>query len=504
MNMEDFLPSKQDLLNAMAVIAAPANKLIKKGQETSQEIADWLWVVLQGDFAEEQTTAQVTTATVISMIPFVDQICDVRDLCANSQKIKQDPNNPWAWVALILTLIGLFPVLGSLFKGILKVILTPIRRFMLKPATKALQFSGGNIYKLVEPSIENGIVELNKFLARPAVKNTIKQAKISNIYKSIATKIRELNQQVNTKTLFGVFDQLIAYLKETVNFINQYASTSVGLKAQGVLKDVLDIRSLANAKLAEFLKPVQDFLEKLAVRIDQEADQSFKAVTNTKNIHHFKRIGQDAELKSVLNNKPDWVDVAAKEKFEALKRSPKKIKGYPDISEHSPNPILKNSFETFHDAKPVHLKENEVLYRVVDPTNADNGLYWMREAEYQKLKSKADWRRRFAVFASWNSNGEVVKYRVPKGGINVWEGPAASQTFQNSAGKVEKVNQQGEVFVLEGGGQQIVLNPKDLIRANVSKREATPWGYDSGLIGEAKTNIVGVPRLQQNWYGDKN
>ncbi len=152
-------------------------------------------MVIQGDFAEEQSTAQVVTGTVISMIPFVDQICDVRDICANSMKIKEDSNNPWAWVGLILTLIGLFPVLGSLFKGILKVILAPVHRFMLRPATKALKFSGSNIYKLAEPAIESGIIELNKFLACPAVKKAIKEAKITNIYKAIATLDKIMDTQ---------------------------------------------------------------------------------------------------------------------------------------------------------------------------------------------------------------------------------------------------------------------------------------------------------------------
>ena len=41
--MTDFLPSKKDLLNAMAAIAAPVNKAIKKGQESLTDIADWLW-----------------------------------------------------------------------------------------------------------------------------------------------------------------------------------------------------------------------------------------------------------------------------------------------------------------------------------------------------------------------------------------------------------------------------------------------------------------------------
>ena len=34
--MTDFLPSKKDLLNAMAAIAAPVNKAIKKGQESQR------------------------------------------------------------------------------------------------------------------------------------------------------------------------------------------------------------------------------------------------------------------------------------------------------------------------------------------------------------------------------------------------------------------------------------------------------------------------------------
>lgn len=499
--MPDFLPSKKELTNALAWFTAPVNDAIKKGKETAADIAEWLWVVLQGDFAEDQTTAQIVTGTVISMIPFVDQICDVRDICANATKIKEDSNNPWAWVGLILTLIGLFPVLGSLFKGIFKVILAPIRRFMLKPTTKGLRFTGGNIYKLAEPAIESGITELNKFLARPAVKKAIKNSKITNIYKATASKIRQVKSMLTKQALLSVFDKLIGYLRDTVKFIDKYASKAIGAKARQMLQTVIDVRNLANQKLGEFLKPVQDFLERLAVRIEKESNQAFKATTNIKNIHNFKKVGTDAELKSVLNNKPNWVDIAAKEKYKALTECPKIPSNFPNIG--AKDGPLREAYKTFHDLESVHIKEGEVLYRVLDPRSLDNSICWMRESEYRKLKSKADWRRYFAVFASWNHNGEFVKYRVPRGGINVWEGPAASQTFKNSAGKIEKKNSKGEIFVLEGGGIQIVLDPKDLVRANVSKREATPWGYDSDLVGEAKTSMVGVPRLEQNWYGDK-
>lgn len=104
------------------------------------------------------------------------------------------------------------------------------------------------------------------------------------------------------------------------------------------------------------------------------------------------------------------MNVVAKERYPALKKSPQIPPGYPDISKMSSNGALNNSFKNFNDAKSIHLSEGEILYRVLDPKSADNSICWMRESEYKKLKTKADWRRYFAVFASWNSNGEYLEY----------------------------------------------------------------------------------------------
>jgi hypothetical protein len=113
----------------------------------------------------------------------------------------------------------------------------------------------------------------------------------------------------------------------------------------------------------------------------------------------------------------------------------------------------------------------------------------MSKAEFEKLASKDDWRKRFSVWASWNNNGEYITYTIPPGaGLNVWEGITASQRMA------------GHPYVLEGGGRQIFVNPEDLIKENISARRKTNWGYDN--FDETRT-LVGVPVLKNYWYEKK-
>lgn len=119
----------------------------------------------------------------------------------------------------------------------------------------------------------------------------------------------------------------------------------------------------------------------------------------------------------------------------------------------------------------------------------------MTKAEFDQLKSKAEWRRRFAVKANWNGNGEYVTYTVPPGeGLKAWEGTVASQAYKNADDEVE--------YVLEGGARQIVLDPADLDAAYLGKRHATGWGYRS-LVNET-VSLVGVPVLKNNLYVKKD
>ena len=167
----------EELENALAWYAAAPARWLGSARQDLGAAAEWLWIVLQGDFAEEQSTAQVVTGTVISMIPIVDQLCDVRDLVANCRKINADSSNHWAWIALVLTLIGLFPVLGSLAKGCCKILFAYGRKFAVRSGA-ALKAEG--FWDASRPFVEAGIGKLNQHLQTPAVRRSLRALNIQN------------------------------------------------------------------------------------------------------------------------------------------------------------------------------------------------------------------------------------------------------------------------------------------------------------------------------------
>lgn len=90
---------------------------------TIKENSSWLCGMLQGDFNKDPTLSQIIVGGLISLIPIVDQVCDVRDLIANlitlSDEKQRTPEN---YTALALTSVGLIPELGSIIKTTIKAI----------------------------------------------------------------------------------------------------------------------------------------------------------------------------------------------------------------------------------------------------------------------------------------------------------------------------------------------------------------------------------------------
>lgn len=117
----------------------------------------------------------------------------------------------------------------------------------------------------------------------------------------------------------------------------------------------------------------------------------------------------------------------------------------------------------------------------------------MRESEFQRLTSKGEWRRNFAVWKNWNENGEYLVYTIPPGKpLKVWEGRAATQKLESA-----------EAYKLEGGREQLLLDPNDLKPEFTSPRQSTGWGYDDNT-GDSQLDplkpYLGLPELTHNWF----
>jgi hypothetical protein len=489
--------SWSEMQNALAWITPAPDSWINSFKKGGADATEWVWEVIQGDFHEDQTTAQTITGAVVSMIPGVDQVCDVRDLVANCKKINQDSSNKWAWVALVFTLIGLFPVLGSAVKGCLKILFGYGRKGMFNMGKAAFDT---DLWKVTSPYVEAGILKLNEFLKRSEVAAAMQALKWDNVYKMLAIEVRGVATKLNVGELTKVFDGALDYFKKLTEWLQRWGSAAMSSKAGQLYNIVKSVRDQANTKLGEFIAPMQKWLDKLARRLEVEADMSYRAVTNTHNPHAFKKPTLTAEIEAIKKDRPNWVDIKRSPPNKPLGASPKIPPGYPDISGSSTNRALKEKFNTFHTASPLEIAPGTTLYRVIDPGSFDNSICWMTKAEFDKLKSKDDWRRKFAVWANWNSNGEYVTYVVPPGPpLKVWEGITGSQLLTDSTGKAVDAGK-GKGVYLEGGARQIVLDPGQLDKSFLGKRQATGWGY-SGM-GE-HVDMIGVPDLKNNWYESK-
>jgi hypothetical protein len=453
--------------NALAWFCSAPMGWIESGRKNLAAGAEWIWEVVQGDFNEKQSTAQVVTGTIISMIPLVDQVCDVRDLAANCKKIKEEPNESSHIFSLVLTLIGLFPSLGSLLKGCLKVGFASTR--------KAAAVAG------VTPSaalkVEQAAAAINRFLARSEVIKALKALNWDNPRKILAAEIRKIAGKLNSGALLSSFNQVREAAASMLNLVQRYGGAALAEKAGNLLKTIDEVRRLPDSLISAKIKPAQDFLSQLARRLEIDGDMAHRAYLDAVNPHAFVKITDEIEEAASLKKKmPTWVDQTGALANKPLRSAPSTRPGWPNT----------RSFDTFHTMQAVTIPPGTKLYRIVDPTSRDNSICWMTEAEFMKLRSKDEWRRRFAVWAHWNSNGEFVTYTVPPGsGLNVWEGITASQ------------NLKGTKYVLEGGARQIIVDPAHLDRSHVGARQKTGWGYDD--LGTTNS-LVGVP-VQKNKLG---
>lgn len=222
-------------------------------KEPSSNPFVWFWEAVEGDFNEDRSTSQILVDAGISMIPLVDQVCDLRDLIANCRKLSRDQNDVWNWVALVLTLIGLFPALGSLVKGVLKIFFSFVRH------------SGA---EKIAQAVDAAMTWAISFLRRRQVQEYLKLHKVDDVLKWLSTEVRRARVKINASELAAAFDRAIEVLEVLTNKV-EYIPV-LGRKASRALEDVKKIRLGANAHLAKAIKPVQDIVDAVILRLERE------------------------------------------------------------------------------------------------------------------------------------------------------------------------------------------------------------------------------------------
>jgi hypothetical protein len=435
----------------------------EKAQEPSSNPFVWFWEAIQGDFNEERSTGQLLIDAAISMIPLVDQVCDVRDLIANCNKLRKDMKDTWAWVALALTLIGLFPTLGSLAKGVLKIFFGFVRRM-----------GGDAMVKAVELAMTWVIT----FLRRRDVQKYLRLHKVDEVFKWLAVEIKAVRGKVNVGALLQSFDRGIKVLEEMANKVSYVPK--IGAQAKACLEQIRDIRKVADQYLGNALRPVQEALDTVVMRLERESLERQRGILNANNIHYRGALPEASAVKLMRETEPppSWLSKGKKAEFPQLEYSDyealvakKKKEGWPALT--------KQNVESFATLAEAEIKGPARLYRILSPNSRAMSDCWVSEEVFHRLQAEADpraaWRKHLAVWPDWNVNGQFVVYDIKPGEtLKAWRGKASTQFKENLADRH-----------LEGGWEQIVFNVQRADLRNDTMRYYTLNGGKANRLQNA-------------------
>lgn len=419
------------------------------GQQKPEEvgIGEWIWRALQGDFNEDRTAGQIGFDMVVSLIPIVDTICDIRDVCANIQNYRKDPSNKITLFFIATTAIGFIPEAGTVVKSALRIVWVYLRP-LLKRADDISNAS--KLAEIAGKAIDAALPKITEYLQHNRIAQFATKGKIPDLYKFVAKQITNLAGIINPTTIKKYMNVGIDTLVQLLKKIQHIVPSHIRDKIRDLLTTINTHRKNIVNSIEEFATPIRIILRVLAKKLN---DHAWRVHIQQTNRGWIAPLSETGAAKLINANPPKWVKkVRAKPHPEM-----DPIKGQSIVKTNPDYPQIDNwIIETFSSTpkrgekgfRPDKINGPATLYRVVDPSNEAAGIFWITEKEYKALRNRDEWRERFAVKPDWNQNGWVVKYELKeKEEINVWRGPAASQKLE------------GTDYHLVGGHEQIVFFP---------------------------------------------
>lgn len=431
--------------------------------KTAKQKAVWVWEAIQGDFNPNRSMGQVGLDTAVSLVPGIDTVMDIRDLIANIIAIVRTPASGFAWFSLVLTLIGFIPELGSVAKGVVKLVLVKLRP-LLRHVDDLTNTS--KVLKAVDQAFDEALPEIMTYLRDPRVQKYLTKARIPDVVKKVAGLIRIAAGKVNPTTLKTLFTQRANDLKAILDDVADWLPDATTGRIRQIKDGITRIQREFNRHVDKFVAPAKAIMERIAQRLD---DMYWVVWTQQVNKGWIAPVSVAGSNRLIAKHQPSWVKISRRVDFPQL--DPKKFRsskaysvgvrsGAPELGDEEIASFAQRA------GRPVTsraLLDGETLYRIIDPTSGTLSTSWVTEGVWKQLIAADDpralWRGGLAVKPDWNQNGQYIKYtynKIRDGEIVVWEGPASAQFLKGP--------KHPEAGYLPGGLDQVRFFPQRQIK----------------------------------------
>ncbi|KVG55087.1 hypothetical protein [Burkholderia territorii] len=383
--------------------------------QAASEVGDYLWSgatavgdtvvgAVAGEFSQKRNTGAIIVDAVISMFPVAGEITAARDAIAIALRMCDDPkvrDDEWEWVALVLCLVAVVPVVGGLLKG--------IGKLLMRAVSKS----------------EDLVTLCQEILA------LIRKAGFGNAVEWF----RQLDFSKYQFVVRNAFGMLLDRIGGALNFILNRLGAVIPARVASYIRKLLpmleELRKLGDTKIALAFKDLMRLLEHVRGHLVEGTWADVKVGGGTtRTMTEEARLAHLAEETKSLGHKPmtikqyvhkeEWPDLRNWEVGEAIGTFSAKAPLEAII--HAPGQTMIRVVDTRYLSSP-----RTIPGKFWTDSLAPNGLWW---------------RIRSAIKHAWSMNGSYVKIKVPTreamerlgievpagwDGMRLWKGRIAEQ-----------------------------------------------------------------------------